>query len=180
MRSPHAVLCLATGLAAVVAGCGSSAPKQAVAPNGPEVSPSGDIPDNQAYVPYRVPGQRLTLKVPEGWAQGRRQGTVTFTDKLNTIDVRVISAAKAPTTRTVNAPRGARVSAVHRTAGAAIRVVYLARSAADPVTGRTRADAVERYLFFHAGRELVLTLSGPKGADNVDPWRLVTDSVGWR
>ncbi|MDT7564604.1 MAG: hypothetical protein QOG76_3228, partial [Pseudonocardiales bacterium] len=24
-----------------------------------------------------------------------------------------------------------------------------------------------------------LTLSGPKGADNVDPWRKVTDSLRW-
>jgi hypothetical protein len=175
------VPCLVIALGAVaVAGCGSSAPKQAVAPNGPEISPSGDIPDSQAYVAYRVPAQRLTLKVPEGWAQRSRQGSITFTDKLNTIAVRVVGAAKAPTPGPVSAPRGAHVSVVHRSAGPAVRVAYLARSAADPVTGRTRADAVERYLFFHAGRELVLTLSGPKGADNVDPWRLVTDSVTWR
>jgi len=25
----------------------------------------------------------------------------------------------------------------------------------------------------------VLTLSGPVGADNVDPWRIVTDSLAW-
>jgi hypothetical protein len=25
----------------------------------------------------------------------------------------------------------------------------------------------------------VLTLSGPKGADNVDPWRIVSDSLKW-
>jgi hypothetical protein len=31
----------------------------------------------------------------------------------------------------------------------------------------------------HDGREVVLTLSGPKGADNVDPWRIVTDSLRW-
>ena len=34
-------------------------------------------------------------------------------------------------------------------------------------------------MFFHSGRAVVLTLSGPKGADNVDPWRLVTDSLQW-
>jgi hypothetical protein len=26
---------------------------------------------------------------------------------------------------------------------------------------------------------VTLTLSGPKDADNVDPWRLVTDSLRW-
>jgi hypothetical protein len=38
---------------------------------------------------------------------------------------------------------------------------------------------VERYVFFHKGKDVVLTLSGPKGADNVDPWRIVTDSLRW-
>jgi hypothetical protein len=47
------------------------------------------------------------------------------------------------------------------------------------VTGKRRTDAVERYLFFHHGREAILTLSGPKGADNVDPWRIITDSLRW-
>jgi hypothetical protein len=40
-------------------------------------------------------------------------------------------------------------------------------------------DAVERYVFFHKGTLHVLTLSGPKGADNVDPWKIVTSSVRW-
>ena len=40
-------------------------------------------------------------------------------------------------------------------------------------------DAVERYSFWHNGIEAVLTLSGPKGADNVDPWRIVSDSLKW-
>ena len=65
-------------------------------------------------------------------------------------------------------------------AGAAGRpLTYLADSAPDPVTGKTRTDAVERYVFFHNGATRSLTLSGPKGADNVDPWRIVTDSVRW-
>jgi hypothetical protein len=71
------------------------------------------------------------------------------------------------------------VTPVKRTAGPAVRVTYLAAAPRDPVTGRSGTDAVERYLFFHGGHDVVLTLSGPKGADNVDPWRIVTDSVRW-
>jgi hypothetical protein len=48
------------------------------------------------------------------------------------------------------------------------------------VTGKAKTDAVERYLFVHKGKRVTLTLSGPKGADNVDPWRLVTDSLSWK
>ena len=66
-----------------------------------------------------------------------------------------------------------------RPAGSAVRITYLAKAATNEVTGRTGQDAVERYVFFHNGRDVILTLSGPKGADNVDPWRIVTDSVTW-
>ena len=48
------------------------------------------------------------------------------------------------------------------------------------MTGKAGTDAVERYTFFHNGRDVILTLSGPKGADNVDPWKLISDSVTWR
>ena len=40
-------------------------------------------------------------------------------------------------------------------------------------------DAVERYVFFNNGTQVTLTLSGAKGADNVDPWKIVSDSVKW-
>ncbi len=69
------------------------------------------------------------------------------------------------------------VSTVTRSAGTAVRITYQASSPADPVTGQSHTDAVERYVFFHGGKDVVLTLSGPKGADNVDPWKIVTDSL---
>ena len=40
-------------------------------------------------------------------------------------------------------------------------------------------DAVLRYAFFPNGTEAVLTLSGPKGADNVDAWRTISNSLRW-
>ena len=64
----------------------------------------------------------------------------------------------------------------------ALRGVSLDVSAGEvvAVTGKVRRNAVERYVFFHGGRDVVLTLSGPAGADNVDPWKLVTDSLRWK
>lgn len=41
-------------------------------------------------------------------------------------------------------------------------------------------EAVERYVFWKGGREVILTLSGPKGSDNVDPWHAVTESFRWQ
>jgi hypothetical protein len=191
---------LAAGAAVLVigiAGCGGSSSSGGgesstpVDPNAAEVSPPGDIPDNQAFVAYAPPGGGYSVKVPEGWGRTAQGRAVTFTDKLNAIRVEAVPANAAPTPSTAKStelPKLARtvegfqrpsVTTVTRKGGRAVRITYLADTKPDPVTGKTGKDAVERYLFFHNGRDLVLTLSGPKGADNVDPWMIVTNSVQW-
>jgi len=179
------------------AGCGASSSAgggQASKPsntNAPEVNPAGDIPDNQAYVAYAPPGGGFTVKVPEGWSRSNAAGFVVFTDKLNAIGIES-KAARAPLSAgqarrvelpklatSVNGFQAGTVSTVARKAGTAVRITYLAKAKTDPVTGKTGQDAVERYVFFHNGKDIILTLSGPKGADNVDPWKIVTDSVTW-
>ena len=187
----------AAALALGVAGCGGSSPSSSssggpaktVDPNSAEVSPAGDIPDNQAFVAYSPPGGAYSVKIPEGWARTTAHGATSFTDKLNAIQMQAVPAQKALTARAARRtelPRLAKrvkgfkagtVSIVTRSAGHAVRITYQARTAADPVTGRSHTNAVERYVFFHGGKNVVLTLSGPKGADNVDPWRIVTDSL---
>jgi outer membrane lipoprotein SlyB len=190
-------LAVAAIVAVGIAGCGSSSsPGGASAantpkPNAPEVNPAGDIPDNQAYVRYAPPGAGLSVKVPEGWSRTTAGGAVTFTDKLNAIRIETTKASSPVTVRaarktvlpalasSVKGFRAGAVSIVTRSAGTALRITYLAAAAPNPVTGKAGQDAVERYVFAHNGRQLLLTLSGPKGADNVDPWRIVTDSVRW-
>jgi hypothetical protein len=186
------LLAAAAALVLAVGACGGSAGGKPVNPNGAEVSPPGDIPDNQAYVAYAPPGGGYSVKVPEGWSRTASGGTVTFTDKLNSIRMEAAPAASALTARaakrdevpklakTVKGFRAGSVGGVSRTAGPAVRITYLAAAKADAVTGKSRTNAVERYVFFHAGRRVVLTLSGPKGADNVDPWKIVTDSLRWK
>jgi hypothetical protein len=160
--------------ALLLAGCGSSgSSSQPAGPNAKESSPPGDIPDNQAFVAYSPPRADYSVKVPEGWARTTAGNAVTFTDKLNAIRMEEGAAKGRPVAQ------GAHVSIVKRTAGRAMRITYLAPGRPDPVTGKRRTDAVERYLFTRGGRRVTLTLSGPKGADNVDPWRLVTDSFRW-
>ena len=93
--------------------------------------------------------------------------------------------------RTIEAP-GGKLAARLRTTGLGgwasgqrltsdqnFRATYRADAPADPVTGKARNDDVERYVFHRGGTTAVLTLSGPHGADNVDPWRIVTDSFHW-
>jgi hypothetical protein len=169
----------------------TQAAKGGVNPNGPEVNESGDIPDNQAYVAYRPPSGGYSVKVPEGWARSESNGAVIFTDKLNSIRMETVDAATAPTVASVtqndipplkaaakNFEAGT-VKDVTRKAGPAVLATYKADSQPNAVTGKVVHDAVERYTFWRAGKAVVLTLSGPQGADNVDPWRIVTDSFTW-
>ena len=193
------------GLALLAGACGSggaspyggSTPTTATPPseasrNAPEVNPAGDIPDNQVFVPYSPPGGRFTVKVPEGWGRTARAGTVSFTDKLNTISMDTRPAPAAPTVASARqaelpAIRSASrryepgsVTQVRRAGGNVVLVTFKADASADPVTGKVVHDAVERYEFWRGGTEAILTLAGPVGADNVDPWRIVSDSFRWR
>jgi hypothetical protein len=181
----------ATILVLGVAGCGGGSSSGSVNPNTAEQSPPGDIPDNQAYVAYKPPGAGFTVKVPEGWSRTASGGAVTFTDKLNTVRIESAPAA-APLTvsqatnselpkiaKTVKGFQAGKIGEVARKGGKAVRITYLADAKANTVTGKAGQDAVERYVFFHKGKDAILTLSGPKGADNVDPWKIITDSVTW-
>lgn len=179
-----------------VTGASSKAPCPSSTPStaggaGKEVNPPGDIPDNQAFVAYRPPSGGYTLEVPEGWVRTDGTSSVSFTDKLNTIRVDIVDASTAPTVdsaKTDEVPKIASSSpcfhlvgesTVTRAAGPAVLVRYQASGPADPVTGRVLLDDVERYEFWRGGKEAVLTLSGPAGSDNVDPWKLVTSSFRW-
>jgi hypothetical protein len=180
---------VALGLALVA--CGGSSSSTGPNPNAGEKSPPGDIPDNQAYVRFHPAGADFALKVPEGWARSSAGGAITFTDNLNHVRVEETGAPVALTVRdarqtevpklarTVKGFKAAAVTSVARPAGQAVRITYLADAPPNPVTGKSGTDAVERYVFFHGGKDLIITLSGPKGADNVDPWKIITGSMRW-
>ncbi|MGY1496754.1 hypothetical protein ACW4TU_09080 [Streptomyces sp. QTS52] len=193
-----------TVIAAVIAGCsgsssgahsgsGSTAPVRAN-PAPTESNPPGDIPDNQVFVAYRPTGgfTGFTVKVPEGWARTDKGGATVFTDKLNSVTITTATASTAPTVASVNSTvvqqlsgrvtkfASPKVSQVTRKAGPVVLLTYQGDSARDPVTGKVVRDAFERYAFARQGHEVDLTLSGPVNADNVDPWRTVSDSFAWR
>ncbi len=197
-----AVLLAATGLsacsdngsanAATTTTATASAPAGAADPNAPEVNPAGDIPDNQAFVEYTPPDAGYSVKVPEGWARTDEAGVITFTDKLNSIRMESAAVPTAPTVESAGATEVPEIKAasknyepgtvdmVTRSAGDAVAISYRADSPPDPVTGKVIHLDVERYEFYRNGTEVILTLSGPQGADNVDPWKIVTDSFSWQ
>jgi hypothetical protein len=169
----------------------ASSPTTGANPNAPEVSPSGDIPDNQAFVKYTSHDRAYSVEVPEGWARTDAGSATTFTAHFNSIRIEMTKMPTAPTVataRSTDVPALQRmasgfslgnVTSVNRTAGQAVLITYRAGSAADPVTGKRIVLDVERYQFWRNGTSVTLTLSAPKGSDNVDPWKKVTDSFSW-
>jgi len=204
-RLPIVIATGAAALSLAVVGCGSSssgpsgaskggggpATTGSLAPPKKEVTPAGDIPDNQAYVAYAPPGAGFSVKVPEGWSRTTSSTATTFTDKLNSVRMALAPSESTATVasvtssvlpqlaKTVAGFQAGKVTMVSRSAGSAVKVTYQATSKPDAVTGKTHRDAVERYEFAKAGKVAVLTLTGPVGADNVDPWKIVTDSFVW-
>ncbi|MFL5860169.1 MAG: hypothetical protein ACJ780_05250 [Solirubrobacteraceae bacterium] len=160
-----------------------------VNPNQRETLPPGDIPDTIAYVPYTDRALGLTISTPEGWSRVTQHGHLVFTDKLNRVDVFTAPTTTAPTlttikqselpsiTHSVKTFHLQSISTVTRHAGPAVRLAYLGDSKPNLVTGKVGTLAFERYDFFHRGREYVVLVSSPKGSDNVDPWRIITNSL---
>jgi hypothetical protein len=156
-----------------------------------ESNPPGDIPDNTVYVTFRSSGGRFAVKVPEGWARATHPAEVSFASALNSITLGWTAMSSAPTVATaksVDVPalqttqpafQLQSVTQVHLSGGTAIEIVYQVNSKPNAVTGKQYRLVVERFELFKNGREDVLSLSSPVGADNVDPWRIVSESFRW-
>jgi hypothetical protein len=166
----------------------TEAPVSSESPVPVESNPPGDIPDNTAFVPYHSVKGGWTVTVPEGWSRTTTGTSVTFTDKLNTVQVdaqpgspvTLASARKTDVPALANSVRAFKLTSVTEVAlpaGSAVLISYQANSDPNAVTGKQYRLDVLRYELFHAGTRTSLTLLSPVGADNVDPWRIVTQSL---
>jgi len=157
-----------------------------------EVSPSGDIPDSQAFVSFKPASGGYTIQFPEGWARTDLATGAAFSDKLNSIQVESSKSPTAPTDASVRAKelpalqsaapgfKLGQITFVSRTAGNAVLIAYTATGAPDVVTNKRVTQSVERYEFWKNGTQVTITLRSPVGADNVDPWKTVTNSFAWQ
>lgn len=157
-------------------------------PIAPEQNPTGDIPDTQTFVTYTSPNG-YTLEVPEGWARSTQAAQVAFTDKYNAVVVDLMNASAAPTVadaRTTIVPKltgGAvavqKIGQVMLPVGPAVQITYTANSAPNAVTGKQVRLENESYVFFKNGKQAILTVWAPQGADNVDQWQRIAQSFRW-
>ncbi|WP_298272667.1 hypothetical protein [uncultured Bradyrhizobium sp.] len=157
----------------------------------PERNPPGDIPDSQVFVEYKSP-LGFAMKVPEGWARTDRADGARFSDKYNIVDLAVSKTDQAPsgaiakTREAAELQKGGHaveiktVKDVKLKSGAAVLISYASNSAPNAVTGKQIRLEHDRYLMFKNGSLVTLDLSAPLGADNVDQWRLMSNSFRWQ
>ena len=153
--------------------------------------PSGDIPDNQVFLQFTSTAGHWSIRYPEGWARtgssAGRSASVSFRDRGNSVRVAVAPGAtptSASVTSGVRAIRGShpvgRARSVKLSGGAAVKLTYTTIGAPDPVTGKRLTISTDRYQLGHTGRVATIDLSTPVGVDNVDAFRLISDSFRWR
>ncbi len=169
----------------------SESPVPSQKPVPAESNPPGDIPDNTVFVPYTAKAGGFSIKVPEGWARATASSSVTFTSALNSVEASWTATLTAPTvasakTTDVPALRQSElaftlqsVKSVTLSGGSAVLITFQENSPPNAVTGKQYRMDVERFELSRAGTEAILTLTSPVGADNVDPWRTVSESFRW-
>jgi len=182
-------------ISATLVGSFAFAQTPAVSPTSqmaPEVHPVGDIPDNQAFVPYRNMAGGYTLDAPEGWARTVKGSDVSFLSKLGEVKVTLTPSKVAPSVSTVQTETlktlaqtepGVKVSSIKTVklpAGTAILASFDSLSAPNAVTGKAALLENDLYVLNHAGQQLSLRFSAPKGSDNVDAWRQMSRSLRWK
>ncbi|MFI5034954.1 MAG: hypothetical protein ACHQFZ_01975 [Acidimicrobiales bacterium] len=129
------------------------------------------------------------ISLPDGWSSRTSSSAIHFTSTVNSIDVSwrtdpaglpELSLARSDVAALRRSLAHFQFLSLHPVAlagGPAVLVEYRATSSPDPVTGRNYRLIVERFTFVKRTRVLILSLSSPIGADNVDPWRIISQSV---
>jgi hypothetical protein len=184
---------------AIAGGCGGSSDKSSSSkPSGSspaalsadaKSAATGDIPDNQNFLVYRDKGVGFSIKYPEGWSQTKSAGGIDFKDKNNLVRV-AVHKGQAPTAASASAElkklkasqpslKAQAPKQIKLKAGPAIKVTYTTTSAPNPVTGKRVVLMVDRYELAKKGRVAVIDLGTPTGVDNVDAYRLMSESFTW-
>jgi hypothetical protein len=151
---------------------------------------AGDIPDNQVFLTLRDKALGFSMKYPEGWAHKGEGTSLTIQDKNNIVRV-ATSSGPAPTVASAERDMSALGQKTPSlTAGTphaltiaghpAVKVTYTTESTPNPVTGKTVKLMVDRYYFWRNGHVAVMDLGTPQGVDNVDAYRLMSESFRWK
>jgi hypothetical protein len=184
------VAIVAIGVATAAIGCGGSGNSGSGGNAEAQSAATGDIPDNQVFLRFNDRPAGYSIKYPEGWTQRGNGNDVTFQDKGNSIHV-TVGTGPSPTPSSAKAelaklkasdPSLQPGTAQQLTIGGApaIKVTYTKQSPPDPVTGKRATLIIDRYEYVKGGKVATLDLASPKGVDNVDAYRLISQSFRWQ
>jgi PsbP len=155
-----------------------------------QAAATGDIPDNQAFLTYEDRAAGYSIRYPEGWARKGSGTDVTFQDRANVIHV-VVAKGKPPTPagaiagleklkRGDPSVKASSAQAVTLGGSPVVKVTYTRLSAPDPVTGKRLPLTIDRYEYSRGGKVAIVDLGTPVGVDNVDAYRMISESFQWR
>jgi hypothetical protein len=150
---------------------------------------TGDVPDNAVFLTYKDPTLGFSIQYVEGWQVTRDPGGVTIRDKDSSELVQVVppqsdvagyvSGTDLPALRQQTGFSLIRQDTVRVGTKSFIHLVYDIPSPPDPVTGKQVPSAVDRYYVPGPSGLVVVSLSTPKGVDNVDAFRQMIESFKW-
>ena len=149
----------------------------------------GDIPDNQQFLSFHNRAGGYSISYPEGWARSGNGNDVTFQQQGNTITIKVAPGSQ-PTPASVTA--GLKQAAASDpclspgtpqvvTVGPnqVVKVTYTTQGQKSAVTGQRPKITVDRYVYFKGGKVATVDLATPVGVDNVDAYRMISESFRW-
>jgi hypothetical protein len=160
------------------------------APSEAQSAATGDIPDNQTFLVFKDPTSGYSVRYPEGWARKGSGSDVTFEEKANVVHIAV---AKGPAPSRASTLAG--IKQMHKSdptvhssspeqltinGAPVVKVTYTRLSAPDPVTGKRLQLTVDRYLYGKGGKVATVDLGTPVGVDNVDAYRMISESFKWQ
>jgi hypothetical protein len=166
--------------------CGSST---AAASSETGSTAQGDIPDNQQFLTYKNRSGGYSISYPQGWARSGNGNQVTFQDKSNTVTIKVAPGPR-PTSASVSAELKQEAAAdpclsagkpQSTSAGPnqVVKVTSTTEGQKSPVTGQRPKITVDRYVYFKGGKVATVDLATPVGVDNVDAYRMISESFRW-
>jgi hypothetical protein len=150
---------------------------------------AGDIPDNQNFLTFQNRPAGYSISYPEGWARSGSGDHVGFRDKSNTITIQVSQGPAATPTSVDRQMKQMAGTDPCLSAGSAqsaavghnqaVKVTYTTKGAKSPVTGQRPKVTVDRYVYSKGGRVATVDLANPVGVDNVDAYRMISESFRW-
>jgi hypothetical protein len=156
----------------------------------PDTGPAaGDVPDNAVFLTYKDTAHGFSIQYVEGWQVSPVTDGVGIRDKDSNELVQVV----APQTDVTTYVSGTDLPALQGQAGFKlikqdkvsvngknlVHLVYENPSPPDPVTGKQVPSTVDRYYVAGPSGLAIVSLSTPKGVDNVDAFRQMIESFKW-